>query len=320
MGTFRIEASIASVTGAWSKSGASFLSCIKILSDGITNPTSIQQAFCAGTYFGNGPLAGNYILEATPADTVELDGVGGIHINELPAGFHVTSAQVVMKNGINNGTVGAANISLTNMIVRYDLTALFDDVPSNHGFGPSTFIVSEDNLPDTAIKLFTKHWLVSLTVAATNFAATGCGSLPYTGCSFDLSSFYLQGTYETVSVSGISPNPASPGDTVTLTGDGLTDIDTLTYSVDGNTYAIPDWNGSTFTMPNTGFLGYNGPIVGTLFWGSVSLGSLSVLYANGSGIYRFVLSKRNDTLYDHNGGTDDVAFPRPFGKTGFIGG
>lgn len=59
---------------------------------------------------------------------------------------------------------------------------------------------------------------------------------------------------------------------------------------------------------------------GTQFIGNVPLGNFIILVANGSGIYRLVNGKTNDTLYrsTRNGTTYDVKIPNPFGKTGFF--
>ncbi len=62
---------------------------------------------------------------------------------------------------------------------------------------------------------------------------------------------------------------------------------------------------------------------GTQFTGSVTLLTLTILIENGSGIYRIVSGKTNDTLYTNSAVDDttaDVMIPQPFAKTGFVGG
>lgn len=61
-------------------------------------------------------------------------------------------------------------------------------------------------------------------------------------------------------------------------------------------------------------------IAGRQFGGNVPLGSFTIIYADGSGLYRFVLGKTNDTIYDgdRDGTTYDVKIPNPGGKTGFF--
>lgn len=63
-------------------------------------------------------------------------------------------------------------------------------------------------------------------------------------------------------------------------------------------------------------------IAGTRFGGSVTLGTLTILTTNGSGMYRFTMGKKNDTVYDSDrlGGTHDIKIPNPGGTTGFFRG
>lgn len=61
---------------------------------------------------------------------------------------------------------------------------------------------------------------------------------------------------------------------------------------------------------------------GTQFSGRVTLGSFVILYANGSGLYRFTMGQKHDILYhgDRDGTTYNVKIPDPGGKTGFFRG
>lgn len=61
-------------------------------------------------------------------------------------------------------------------------------------------------------------------------------------------------------------------------------------------------------------------VVGTQFSGNVPLGQFTILNADGSGLYRFVIGQRHDTLYapDRDGTTYDVKIPNPGAKTGFF--
>jgi len=56
------------------------------------------------------------------------------------------------------------------------------------------------------------------------------------------------------------------------------------------------------------------------FSGTVTLGNFVILTTNGSGLYRFVLGKTNDTIYQstRDGETYDVKIPNPSAKTGFF--
>ena len=131
--------------------------------------------------------------------------------------------------------------------------------------------------------------------------------------------------WESAVVSSILPNPATTGDTVSIVGTGLTGVDTIRYTdADGVVHNIaitPVINTATlvtFIMPALGTY-FMGTV--TLFSGAVSLGTLTVYVATGSGIYQIVLNKRNDTLYNRATGlTTDTAIPEPFGETGLIGG
>lgn len=59
---------------------------------------------------------------------------------------------------------------------------------------------------------------------------------------------------------------------------------------------------------------------GQQFDGSVILGEFMIYTFEGSGIYKFVPGKTNDTLYNsiRNGSTYDVKIPNPFAKTSFF--
>lgn len=83
-------------------------------------------------------------------------------------------------------------------------------------------------------------------------------------------------------------------------------------------FTLPDMPGGTDVPFYISGLGD-----GTQFSGSVVLGSLSILIENGSGIYRIISGKTNDTLYVNSAVDDttaDVKIPNPFAKTGFVGG
>jgi len=63
------------------------------------------------------------------------------------------------------------------------------------------------------------------------------------------------------------------------------------------------------------------PFPPTEFSGDVPLEPVEIEFADTTGIYRITPGKTNDTLYDpsRDGTTVDVAIPKPFAKTGFIG-
>lgn len=82
------------------------------------------------------------------------------------------------------------------------------------------------------------------------------------------------------------------------------------------TIPIDDFAPPTVPLPPS----TTGVLTGVTFSGSIPLGTLEILLESGSGIYRIVSGKRNDTIYITDGDTQDVKIPNPFGKTGFIGG
>lgn len=104
-------------------------------------------------------------------------------------------------------------------------------------------------------------------------------------------------------------------------------VDYSPYIIEWTTYYIIIW------MP-WGFGSYSGDVDvsahvdeppnddGTQFSGSVPLGTLNIAVADTSGIYNISRGKKTDTLYDpaRNGASNEVAIPKPFAKTGFIGG
>lgn len=123
-------------------------------------------------------------------------------------------------------------------------------------------------------------------------------------------------------VTDISPDPATDDDTITLDGTGLDNIPNITVNFGSQTgvactILTQSATQITLQLPNMGI--FEG--TATLFNGAVALGTLTIYVATGSGIYRIVVNKRNDTQYDRaTGSTTDVAIPEPFGETGFIGG
>jgi hypothetical protein len=144
----------------------------------------------------------------------------------------------------------------------------------------------------------------------------------------------ITGEYTTMDITLDAPNPAHNGDTVTLTApsglDGVasiqlingTDIvtvlaaDFVSQSATELVFLIPIY----FNFPGTvNLIGIGN---GVQFSGSVTLGTLTVLIENGSGVYEIVRGKTNDTIYSNSASgntTTDVAIPNPFGRTGFVG-
>lgn len=137
-------------------------------------------------------------------------------------------------------------------------------------------------------------------------------------------------------------NPVAAGDTIVINSPGGNNPDltgvtelTLQYTDDDGVLqqvTIPTsdfviWTSSqiTFVLPLSVFNHFVGNVTlsGTLFSGTTTIGTLSVLIADASGIYVLTPGKVSDTLYVDSP-TDDttaeVKIPNPFIKTGFIGG
>lgn len=89
----------------------------------------------------------------------------------------------------------------------------------------------------------------------------------------------------------------------------------LTRTEDELTFVIPDL-GSFSGDAIVYIVGDGVEVVGTF-----NVGSITILFADASGIYKLTLGKRSDTLYVHDdpATTIEVPIPSPFIKTGFIG-
>lgn len=124
-------------------------------------------------------------------------------------------------------------------------------------------------------------------------------------------------TYDTFEI--VNPDPASD-DTLDLTHVTITlgdcPVEILFQDENRIVFSIPD------SCINDGLVSLIATGDGTQFSGSITLGSYTILNTNGSGIYVLVKDKTNDTLYNtaRDGTTRNVRIPRPFIKTGFIGG
>lgn len=89
----------------------------------------------------------------------------------------------------------------------------------------------------------------------------------------------------------------------------------------------------TIIIPYYGWEDYEGPVSvapvvtppspfpPTDFSGSITIGEIEILFADVSGIYNITPNKTNDTIYDpaRDGTTLDVAIPKPYVRTGFVG-
>jgi hypothetical protein len=153
----------------------------------------------------------------------------------------------------------------------------------------------------------------------------------------------VSGSYSIAMLSWTIDNtsPVNPGDTISVSSDGV-NPDLLDVTQVTITYTDSDGNPVEIIIPTTDFLVWTSVLFsfvlpeelndvvetlitfsGNIFSGSEEIGTLFILLEDGSGIYRIVANKTNDTLYVNapvDDTTVDVKIPNPFIKTGFIGG
>jgi len=147
----------------------------------------------------------------------------------------------------------------------------------------------------------------------------------------------IDGTYDIVSflftLDPVSGSDVDVDDLITITSPGtdiFTDLDLSQLTIPmacGTVVPITQTQTLfTFRIPaactGAGAVSIVATGNGVQFSGTITLGSLTILLTNASGIYTLVPGKTNDTLYDsaRDGTTRNVRIPDPFAKTGFIGG
>lgn len=148
--------------------------------------------------------------------------------------------------------------------------------------------------------------------------------------------FQIIGNYAIISTKWVLSNLTNPGksfrpgDTGKLTSSDLsydfsfmTEID-ISSTITITTFTTITPAAITFVIPpNTPTNTYTPTIKSTQFSGFATLGPLTVIPADSSGIYTIASGKTNDTIYlstQTDNTTIDNAIPNPFAKTGFIGG
>lgn len=125
--------------------------------------------------------------------------------------------------------------------------------------------------------------------------------------------------------------------TITINKDGtftITDGDDTFFTQEDSPYVIYwDLILIIITIPFYGFEDYEGPVdiapvvnpptpfPPTEFSGSITIGAIEILFTDASGVYNITPNKTNDTIYDpaRDGTTLNVAIPKPYIRTGFIG-
>lgn len=330
MGSFNITraASISALTGGRSPAGTTegwFSSA------GGSTDDLLEQAISSGKVLvyvsdDEGVVIGSISLgfdQNTPI--FSLDGGPAISFNSLPSGFKVLGASA-------SWTFFSAGGTITDFI-GFQLFNLFSRVqqnfPSIAGFtGLSIPAMSALDFIDLEFKL--------------DFSIDTTGFVSFVTCC-DFTSFSLTGTYSIESFQYTLKTPViapTTGDVITITSDPknplhlkLDDITTINIILPDLT-VVPVTAIVTSTLSEF-FLQFilpdiiTSPIItiqvvgnGTQFSGSIDLGQLiTIFFLNGTGIYKLVPGKTNDTLYVQDLDpvqTIDVKIPTPFAKTGFL--
>jgi hypothetical protein len=145
---------------------------------------------------------------------------------------------------------------------------------------------------------------------------------------------------------GVTPTQVSPGTTVTITDEDdtgrLTEIDDCSFFVEYRDlagvlqtvtlpcdYAVRAAGGNSITLFLGTYIPYGGrpirlgaTVTSVEYTGTVTLASLNPLLVDGSGIYKIVKNKREDTYFDRTNPLApvelDVKIPNPFIKTGYF--
>lgn len=310
--------------GFWSITGLPAATILQAMNN-LTNSLALAasaQAFDTITGFGD------TLRFLFTGDCIFLDGsLTPISFASLPSGFLALTAEAIINTPI---ITGDSDIDL----VFYFLQHLeVDEGLFNTNPFPYT-----DPIP-SMLDIVSNGIGFRVNMQSVDF--------PHTVSVSSLFNLRIQGTYTAVSFSWTLTSPDNPvkyGSKVTIHPDPddptqppLTDITSIEiHWNDGedHTLIVPSWdiiffmfNLVVFYIPY-GLEDFTGPIdivanvVSVEFSGSVSLGTLDILFENVSGIYQLTPGVKHDTLYSdsRDGTTIDVAIPSPFGKTGFVGG
>ncbi len=321
MGTFSFAAALSAtaVSGNW-KHLPGVPPCDNDLLAGIN--AIAGQSDCCDRVCSGAANSADYLLRMGynfSSAIISLDGNPAISFESLPSGFRVLSRVVTVVVSTNAGIAPVLPNPLPVFLQLDEFTEEVHNVP----VPVTTQTISYTNT-DTLLSV-------------TDLFSNGYG-IRITGIGGTLGFFLffhgrLTGTYDIFSSSiSILPNPAVEDDIISITSDGsLTDI-TRIKGRDNDDNVIIDVDSADFIQWTLTLIrfrfhapGYSGPLIleGTTFSGSVLLGIIQILLVDGSGIYRIIANKRNDTIYEASSApspvTVDVAIPTPFAKTGFIG-
>lgn len=335
MGTFRLQAlAVGSKTGGWIAQ--------QLFTTGTTDADLVAGA--NGT-FGTGPLGGDNILLGGPP--------APFNDPQVAIRFTIDDQAIIL----DEGTVDEQIVTIDNLpdgfhLVSAVLTAAFvnllDDTSTlKLQFSPSDESSAQQNfLSNGRVMTYNRSFSPAPTIeemitdgfgAVFNLDTFTSPSGIFTSIGFPSNLAYalgISGVYDLLNFQ-FQMNPASgtvnAGDEITITSDlddpdhleldhvsitlNDTPVDAISQTEDELIFKVPIGYSGEFEVFAVGD--------GTQFSGSVPLGTLSYLYADASGIYRIVLNKTSDTVYEDSGSGDpttiDIKIPNPFLKTGYIG-
>jgi hypothetical protein len=256
---------------------------------------------------------------------VFLDGgLVPLGINDLPPGFVVDDAKIVIAstlfggfddfvNSNSSGSILKANIDIGNPIRRST------DLPITTFTEPTEIVLP---LPISNPSLF----------AFLGFRWDNSNSVSYQMDRLVITGNYHIETFQWT-LNPVSGSNVEQQQTITVTSDPgdpnhlqLNNISQLVLFGCGVIIpSVQTQNLLVFSIPTGCGPGLRNLIAtgnGIQFSGDITLGSYTILVADASGIYTIVPGKTDDTLYKsaRDGTTFDVKIPDPFIKTGFIGG
>jgi hypothetical protein len=292
--------------------------------DALYNATAFLQAWCTGA--GPSAFSPNLVLN-TLGYSIYLDGsTTPITFSSLPAGFTVLTATLsgtITPSGIGaasyqlakgTGSLGTANTPTFPYTISAGLPTMLDlyadgfgiNVAISAGPGDAESLVVFDLKISGTYEIQRFSWTldnpetkVTPGTSTAHFTSAASGSDPALDFT-RISQYFIQYIDNTGVVATVN---VPSGNISVQTGGALT-------------FTIPNVNGGD--TPPVIIIGGIGD--GTQFSGSMPLGELlTIFFTNGSGIYRLVTDKTDDTLYVN--GTQaliNVKIPDPFIKTAFL--
>lgn len=290
---------------------------------------------------------------------ISLDGDPTlITFDDLPAGFTVTAAQAqidVTAGMIGNSVAPASTVTVNLLSGTFKVGLFLTDTVTpdtatgnfNGSFGTSVGDSLQIDYPEGTTISDMLSLDIQITLAGSAVMSGMSPNPPnrYWQATLGTTSFSVTGGYDIqlfqFQLAVENESPVTPGDTIELTSNpqeehpldfnDVTEV-VINYKTTDNvdhtitiTNFIAGPNSLTFILPDiedAPEIEIELTVDGTQFSGSVPAGTLlTIFFTNGTGIYRFVPGKTNDTLYDQDYDpvtTVDVKIPNPFFKTGFL--